>query len=137
MKIYDCFMFYDEDLIIDLRLNILNKFVDEFIIVESKFTHSGEKRNLLFNMNKYANFKKKINYIVLENEPNNLETIYDSDTEDKKNSKYIMNALKRENYQRNGISKGLSKAAPDDLVLISDVDEIPNLSNLDINKINN
>ncbi len=137
MKIYDCFMFYDEDLIIDLRLNILNKFVDEFIIVESKFTHSGEKRNLLFNMNKYANFKKKINYIVLENEPNNLETIYESDTEDKKNSKYIMNALKRENYQRNGISKGLSKAAPDDLVLISDVDEIPNLSNLDINKINN
>ena len=137
MKIYDCFMFYDEDLIIDLRLNILNKFVDEFIIVESKFTHSGEKRNLLFNMNKYANFKKKINYIVLENEPNNLETINDSDTEDKKNSKYIMNALKRENYQRNGISKGLSKAAPDDLVLISDVDEIPNLSNLDINKINN
>ena len=130
-------MFYDEDLIIDLRLNILNKFVDEFIIVESKFTHSGEKRNLLFNMNKYANFKKKINYIVLENEPNNLETINDSDTEDKKNSKYIMNALKRENYQRNGISKGLSKAAPDDLVLISDVDEIPNLSNLDINKINN
>ncbi len=137
MKIYDCFMFYDEDLIIDLRLNILNKFVDEFIIVESKFTHSGEKRNLLFNMNKYANFKKKINYIVLENEPNNLETINDSDTEDKKNSKYIMNALKRENYQRNGISKGLSKAAPDDLVLISDVDEIPNLSNLDINEINN
>ncbi len=130
-------MFYDEDLIIDLRLNILNKFVDQFIIVESKFTHSGEKRNLLFNMDKYANFKKKINYIILENEPNNLETIYDSDTEDKKNSKYIMNALKRENYQRNGISKGLSKAAPDDLILISDVDEIPNLSNLDINKINN
>ena len=60
MKIYDCFMFYDEDLIIDLRLNILNEFVDEFIIVESKFTHSGEKRNLLFNIKKYANFKKKL-----------------------------------------------------------------------------
>tara|TARA_B100001057_G_scaffold461581_1_gene513706 strand:- start:1762 stop:2631 length:870 start_codon:yes stop_codon:yes gene_type:complete len=130
-------MFYDEDLIVDLRLNILNKHVNEFVIVESKFTHSGEKRELLFNINKYSNFKDKINYIVLENEPENLEEVYDSDTYDKKNSKYIMNALKRENYQRNGIKKGLTKASPNDLILISDVDEIPNLSNLDINKINN
>ena len=41
-------MFYDEDLVIDLRLNILNKYVNEFIIVESKYTHSGKKRELLF-----------------------------------------------------------------------------------------
>ena len=47
MKIYDCFMYYDEDLVADLRLNILNKYVDEFIIVESKFTHSGEKRKFV------------------------------------------------------------------------------------------
>ena len=50
MKIYDCFMFYDEDLVIDLRFNILNEHVDEFVIVESKFTHSGEKRKLLFDI---------------------------------------------------------------------------------------
>ena len=137
MKIYDCFMFYDEDLVIDLRFNILNEYVNEFIIVESKFTHSGEKRKLLFDINKYKNFKSKINYIVLENQPNDLETIYDTDTEDSKNSKYIMNALRRENYQRNGISKGLVKADPDDLILISDVDEIPNLSSLNIDNINN
>ena len=137
MKIYDCFMFYDEELIIDLRLNIMNQFVDEFIVVESKFTHSGEKRGLLFDINKYPNFKNKINYIVLENEPNNLEKIHDSDSDDKKNSKYIMNALRRENYQRNGIARGLTKANPDDLVLISDADEIPNLTNLDLEKINN
>ena len=137
MKIYDCFMFYDEDLIAELRFNILNQYVSEFIVVESKYTHSGEKRELLFNINKYANFKNKINYIVLENEPDNLEKVYDDDTEDKKNSKYIMNALKRENYHRNEISKGLNKASPEDLILISDVDEIPNLSKLDINKINN
>ena len=105
MRIYDCFMFYDEDLVIDLRFNILNEYVNEFIIVESKFTHSGEKIKLLFDINKYENFKSKINYIVLENQPNDLETIYDTDTEDSKNSKYIMNAL-RENYQRNGISRG-------------------------------
>ena len=131
MKIYDCFMFYDEDLIADLRFNILNQYINEFVVVESKYTHSGEKRELLFNINNYPNFKHKINYIVLENEPDTLEKVYDDDTEDKKNSKYIMNALKRENYHRNEISKGLIKASPEDLILISDVDEIPNLSKLD------
>ena len=136
MKIYDCFMFYDEDLVIDLRLNILNEHVHEFVIVESKFTHSGKKRELLFDINKYSKFKNKINYIVLENEPVDLERVHDNDTDDKKNSKYIMNALKRENFQRNGIKKGLTNAKPDDLILVSDVDEIPNLSNLDINEIN-
>ena len=88
MKIYDCFMFYDEDLVVDLRLNILSKYVDEFIIVESQFTHSGEKRKLLFDISKYSNFKNKINYIALDNEPDNLETIQNNDTEDKTNSKY-------------------------------------------------
>ena len=136
MKIYDCFMFYDEDLVIDLRLNILNEHVHEFVIVESKFTHSGKKRELLFDINKYSKFKNKINYIVLENEPVDLERVHDNDTDDKKNSKYIMNALKRENFQRNGIKKGLTNAKPDDLILVSDVDEIPNLSNLDINEVN-
>ncbi len=136
MKIYDCFMFYDEDLVMDLRLNILNDFIHEFVIVESKFTHSGKKRELLFDIKRYSKFKKKINYIVLENEPKDLEIVHDNDTDDKKNSKYIMNALKRENYQRNEIKRGLTNAKPDDLILVSDVDEIPNLSNLDINKIN-
>ena len=129
-------MFYDEDLVIDLRLNILNEHVHEFVIVESKFTHSGKKRELLFDINKYSKFKNKINYIVLENEPVDLERVHDNDTDDKKNSKYIMNALKRENFQRNEIKKGLTNAKPDDLILVSDVDEIPNLSNLDINEIN-
>tara|TARA_B100000123_G_scaffold140937_1_gene104140 strand:+ start:279 stop:1148 length:870 start_codon:yes stop_codon:yes gene_type:complete len=129
-------MFYDEDLVIDLRLNILNEYVHKFVIVESKFTHSGKKRELLFDINKYSKFKKKINYIVLENEPVDLEIVHDNDTDDKKNSKYIMNALKRENFQRNGIKKGLTNAEPGDLILVSDVDEIPNLSNLDLNEIN-
>ena len=53
MKIYDCFMFYDEDLIVDLRLNILNQYVKEFVVVESRFTHSGEKRKLLFDIELY------------------------------------------------------------------------------------
>jgi len=137
MKIFDCFMYYDEEIVLDLRLNILDKFVDEFVIVESKYTHSGEKRNLLFDINKYSKFKNKINYIVLEKQPNNLETVNTGDSEDKTNSKYIMNALKRENYQRNTIKKGIEHASPDDLILISDVDEIPNLAELNINEIGN
>ena len=47
MKIYDCFMYFDEDVVVDLRLNCLNDYVDRFVIVESQFTHSGEKRDLL------------------------------------------------------------------------------------------
>ena len=45
MKIYDCFMYYNEDVVLDLRLNTLNKFVDFFVIVESRFNHRGEKKN--------------------------------------------------------------------------------------------
>ena len=77
-------MFYDEDLVADLRFNILDEHVTKFVVVESKFTHSGEKRNLLFDINKYSKFKNKINYIILENEPSNLEIINDSDTDRKK-----------------------------------------------------
>ena len=79
--------------------------------------------------------KKKINYIVLENEPTNLEIVQKNDTDDVKNSKYIMNALKRENYQRNGITKGLIDAQPNDFILISDVDEIPNFENFNLDAI--
>ena len=137
MKIYDCFMYYDEDLVLDLRLNVLNKKVDKFIIVESKYTHSGEKRKLLFDINKYVKFKNKINYITLENEPINLEVIKETDTIEAKNSKYNLNALKRENFQRNAIVRGLSDANAEDLILISDVDEIPNLDNFKFNTIKN
>ena len=137
MKIYDCFMFYDEKMILDLRLNCLNKHIDKFIIVESSFTHSGEKRDLLFNINDYPNFKDKIIYIVLEEQPKDLFEQSKSDTFDQENSKYILNALKRENLQRNTIEKGLLSASPDDIVIISDVDEIPDLDKVDFNNKNN
>ena len=50
MKVYDCTLYHDEDLILDLRLNILSKFVDKFIICESTFSHSGRKKKLNFNV---------------------------------------------------------------------------------------
>ena len=130
-------MYYDEELVLDLRLNILDKYVYKFVIVESKYTHSGEKRELLFDIAKYPKFKDKINYIVLENEPEDLSKVLSKDSFDEKNSKYILNALKRENFQRNAISLGLKQADKNDLIIISDVDEIPNLENLNYNKIKN
>ena len=130
-------MFYDEKMILDLRLNCLDPYIDKFIIVESSFTHSGQIRKLKFNINNYPNFKKKIIYIVLENQPDNLSQISESDSFDEKNSKYILNALKRENLQRNTIEKGLADSSPEDIVIISDVDEIPNLELLDFKNIQN
>ena len=55
MKIFDCFMYFDEDLLLDLRLNILNDFVDKFIIIESNLTHTGKFKKLKFDINKFEN----------------------------------------------------------------------------------
>lgn len=137
MKIFDCFMYYDEDLILDLRLNLLNNYVDEFVIVESCYTHSGVPRKLLFNINKYSKFKDKINYIISEKLPHNLSILNDKDSENLKNSKLILNAAKRENFQRNEILSGLNSAHLDDLIIISDVDEIPNLEKNNVKEVKN
>ena len=69
MLIYDCFQYFNEDHIVDLRLNILNNFIDKFIIVESRYSHSGQKKKLNFNIKKFNEFKDKIIYLVIENEP--------------------------------------------------------------------
>jgi len=130
-------MYYDEDLILDLRLNYLNQYVDKFIIVESTYTHSGRDRKLLFNINKYSKFKNKIEYIVLNKLPKGLMKVNETDSENEKNSKYILNAVKRENLQRNMITEGIELASPDDLIIISDLDEIPNLEDCNIKEIKN
>ena len=127
MKIFDCFMYFDEDIVLDLRLNLLNDFVDYFVIVESKFNHKGEKRNLKFNINQFKAFKTKIIYLVFDEEPKDLETFNENDSKNITNGKFILNAGKRENGQRNFLLNGLKDAQNDDVILISDVDEIPNL----------
>jgi beta-1,4-mannosyl-glycoprotein beta-1,4-N-acetylglucosaminyltransferase len=129
MNVYDCFMYYDEDLILDLRLNLLNKYVNKFVIVESKFTHSGKKRNLRFDIKNFQKFKDKIIYIPVDTLPEGIEEIKISDSEDQKNSKILTNALRRENFQRNQIELGLKDCNENDLIIVSDVDDIPNLEN--------
>jgi len=136
MKIFDCFMYFDEEIVLDLRLNALNDYVDYFVIVESTFTHKGEKRKLKFNHEKFDKFKDKIIYLIFDQEPLGIEKINESDNDGTKSGKYILNAALRENGQRNFISKGLESADNEDLILISDVDEIPNLDNFNAKKIN-
>ena len=77
MKIYDCTTFYSEDLMLDVRFNILNEFVHKFIIVESRFSHSGKPKNLNFDIKKFNKFKDKIKYIVIEKEPDGIENFKD------------------------------------------------------------
>ena len=137
MKIFDCFMFYDEDLLLDLRLNILDQHVDFFVIVESKYFHNGKERQLKFDIKKYKKFENKIIYIVHDNELSKIHKINKEDDEGIKSYKLITNAHLRENDQRNHISKGLNNAKDDDLILISDVDEIPNFESIDLKKIKN
>ena len=135
MKIYDCFMYFDEDIVLDVRLNVLDKYVDKFVIIESEFNHKGEKRNPLFDINKFIKFKDKIEYILVGTMPNEIEIINEKDSKNEIYRKSIFNAWKRENYQRNQIKKGLVSASNDDWVIISDLDEIPNLEKINIKEI--
>ena len=137
MKIFDCFMYFDEEMILDLRLNILNSHVDYFIIVESRYNHKGERRKLLFNKEKFIKYRDKIIYLVHDEVPSKVKRINDEDDEKTQTNKYIMNALYRENAQRNYIINGLNNADNEDIILISDVDEIPKIDKFDFDKVNN
>ena len=131
MKIYDCFMFSDEKMLLDIRLNVLNDYVDQFVIIESKYKHNGDIKNKNFDINQYSKFKNKIKYIYLDEEPEGLVSISVEDDEDKKNKSILHNTYVRENYQRDVIAKGILDAGPEDFIIVGDIDEIPNLKNLD------
>jgi beta-1,4-mannosyl-glycoprotein beta-1,4-N-acetylglucosaminyltransferase len=120
--IYDCFSYFNEDLVLDLRFNILFDEVDYFVIIEGNKTHSGKSKKKNFQIEKFSKFKKKIKYFFIENMPDHS------------------NSWELENFQRNQIMLGLEKANKEDLILISDCDEIPNLKkirNIDQKKFKN
>ena len=118
MKIFDCFTFNDENLILELRLNELNEYVDFFVIVEFGENHQGNKKGKQINDNLLNKFKNKIRYFYVEKFNKNLTS------------------WERENYQRNFIQKGLYDAEKNDLIIISDLDEIPNLKSINMKNIN-
>ena len=137
MNIYDCFMYFDEDLLLDLRFNTLNKFVKKFVIAEATYTHNGTKKKLNFDINKFKKFKDKIIYIIVDKQPDNILKILDSETKEQKGEKLILNGMARDYFQRENLSRGIEGALNDDLILISDLDEIPDLNKMDLSKINN
>ena len=130
-------MFFDEEMLLDLRLNIMDKYIDKFVITESTYLHSGKRKKLVFDIKKYPKFKDKIIYHVVDDLPPNIETINEDDDESNKADKLINNSVKRENYQREMAQKYLKNLDPNDVILINDLDEIPNLKNIDFTKINN
>ena len=137
MKIYDCFQFFDEEMLLDLRLNILDKYVNKFVITEATYTHNGKSKKLVFDINKFSKFKDKIMYIVVDKQPLDLLTIDDKDIDeqDTRGQKLIFNGYKRDNYQREMAQEALNNIEPNDWIIINDIDEIPNLKEIDMRKI--
>jgi beta-1,4-mannosyl-glycoprotein beta-1,4-N-acetylglucosaminyltransferase len=137
MNIYDCFMYFDEDMLLDLRLNVLNNYVKKFVITEATYTHNGSKKKLNFDINNFKKFKDKIDYIVIDKPPPTIINLKDEDTVEDRGEKLILNGMARDYYQRENLNKGLNKSQDDDLIMISDLDEIPNLEEIDLRNINN
>ena len=132
MRIFDCTTYFNEPLIMDVRFNILNEHVTKFIIVESAYSHSGAKKKINFDKNLYPQFKDKIEHIIVEKEP---ENILDTDNADIDINKRT-NSILRISLQRNEALKACKEASEEDYIFYSDNDEIPNLSGLDLEKIN-
>jgi beta-1,4-mannosyl-glycoprotein beta-1,4-N-acetylglucosaminyltransferase len=137
MKIYDCFTFFDEKMLLNFRLNYLDKFIDKFVIAEAAYTHSGNKKKINFNINDYPKFKHKIIFIPVFEKPKNLLKIYKKDSNSERGNKLILNGYIRENFHRNYIGKALKSIDLEDIIIISDIDEIPNLENISFKNINN
>ncbi len=130
-------MYFDEDLLLDLRLNSLNKFVKKFVITEATYTHNGTKKKLNFDINKFKKFKDKITYIVVDKQPKDIMELEENDTKQKRGEKLILNGMARDYFQRENLSRGLTEANNEDLIIISDLDEIPNLDELKQSSIKN
>ena len=123
MRIFDCTTFYSEHLMLDVRFHILNEKVNKFIVVESLFSHSGKPKKLNFDIKNYQKFKDKINYIIIENEPEGLIVNQNLSSAEKR-----LNSLKRVEQSYDYMAKSLNDAEDNDLIILSDNDEIPNLN---------
>lgn len=100
-------MFFDEFELLDLRMSIMDPYVDYFVLVESSYSHTGNRKPLYFNERLKEFNCKKIRHIIVDEKP--MDVAWDN-----------------ENFQRNNITRGLFDADPDDIIVVSDVDEIPN-----------
>ena len=125
MKIYDFTTFYSEHMMLDVRFRVLNDYVEKFIVTESLYSHSGQPKKLNFDINNYPKFKDKIIYLVIDQEPDDLIKI--ENTKEHQGLKRN-NSLKRIELSYNYMMKATENLANDDLIILSDNDEIPNLN---------
>ena len=130
MKIIDCVTYFDEPMLFELRKNILNKYVDIFLVIEARHTHSGKKKKLNFNINSYPDIKNKIIYLVIENEPKDLIVGQSLSSSEKR-----INSLKRINQSYDKALDYLKICSPEDIFILNDIDEIPNLKKINIKNI--
>ena len=126
MKIFDCTTYFEEKLMMDLRFNILDPFVDKFVVCEATFSHSGKKKEINFDKKDFPKFQDKIVHIIIDKDP--VEKTYNQN--DSSNS-LRQNSIQRIETQRNHISKALEDADLNDYIIYSDNDEIPDLSKID------
>ena len=112
MKIYDCIIYCGEDLLLNLRFETLYNQIDKFIIIEANKYFNGNPKPKFFDHKKFHKYSNKIEYYYIENLP-----------------KYNGNNLEYEIFIKNQIARGLNNLDDEDIVLLSDADEIPNLKN--------
>ena len=140
MKIYDCFTFFNELDLLEIRLSELNSYVDYFVLVESNQTHAGVPKKLFYEINK-ERFKKwnhKIIHVVMDMPKFNILDKLIIRKQLTNPSKFIgdlslsygLGRMKMDWAQRRAIKEGLKNAKDEDLIIISDVDEIPNILSL-------
>ena len=127
MKIIDTTTYFEEELMMNLRFNILNDYVDKFIVSEARFTHSGHEKDIKFNKKKFPKFEDKIIHIILDKEPKEI-------IRKKKlsNLELRINSIIRIKSQRNFILKYISPYSQEDYLIHSDNDEIPDLKNFNL-----
>ena len=126
MKIIDTTTFFEEHLMMELRFNILDPFIDKFIVSEARFSHSGKEKEIKFNKKDFPKFERKIVHLIVDKEP--------TDINNKPNLTTIelrQNSILRIKEQRNYIAKSLNDYSSDDYIIHSDNDEIPNLEFFD------
>ena len=124
-------------MLFDLRLNMLNEYVDKFIVIEAKHSHSGKKKKLNFNIEDHKKFKDKIIYHVIENEPDGIIEINQSDTPINQSNQKRLNSLKRIEQSYDTATECLKDASSEDIFTLNDSDEIPKYENFDFKNIKN
>jgi len=127
MRIIDTTTFFEENMMMDIRFNILDPYVDKFIVCESLFTHSGRRKKINFNFENFPKFKDKIIHIILDKEPLNLIKKRNLSPQEKR-----LNSIYRIKEQRNYIKTVLNQFSSEDYIIYSDNDEIPNLEKFNL-----